>query len=93
MNIKFVLAALATGNRGAELGTFLGFLDLPQARTFASHGFKKVDAAATSVLEKNSGQRCARYVTFGSLKNFLHLRMCVLEITKRVARGWWQQWH
>ena len=29
LNIKFVLAALATGNGGAEVGTFLGFLDLP----------------------------------------------------------------
>jgi hypothetical protein len=29
LNIKFVLAALATGNGGAEIWTFLGFLDLP----------------------------------------------------------------
>ena len=43
-NLRFVLATLAVGNGGQDLGDFAAFLDLPQASSFATRPFNKIES-------------------------------------------------
>eukprot|EP00957_Ditylum_brightwellii_P139480 10630202-Ditylum_brightwellii.AAC.1 len=52
MNVRIVLASLATDAGGKEAATFLGFLDLPHSVSFGCYGLKKVEANLSNVLEK-----------------------------------------
>ena len=42
-NLRFVLAALAVGNGGSDLSDFAAFLDLPQASSFGTRAFNRIE--------------------------------------------------
>ena len=100
-NLRFVIATLAIGNGGSDLCDFLAFADLPQATSFGSRSFNRIECLVGETIRAVAEQSMieaweeetrrtleAQGKCFQKWKKTIHYRRMIVKLTVSFDMGW-----